>query len=67
MLAALALLLGLALLIGWEIVCLGQVVPAGRVRLPPRWVWAVACLIFIPFGGIAYLLIGRVWTRGATR
>lgn len=67
MLAALVLLLGLALLISWEILCLGQVVLAGRVRFLPRWAWAVACLIFIPLGGILYLLAGRVWTRGATR
>jgi hypothetical protein len=67
MLAALVLFLGLALLISWEILCLGQVVLAGRVRFLPRWVWAVACLIFIPLGGILYLLAGRVWTRGATR
>jgi hypothetical protein len=66
MLAALVLLLGLALLIGWEILCLGQVVLAERVRFLPRWLWAVACLIFIPLGGILYLLVGRVWTRGAT-
>jgi len=66
MLAALVLLLGLALLIGWEILCLGQVVLAERVRFLPRWVWAVACLIFIPLGGILYLLAGRVWTHGAT-
>jgi hypothetical protein len=37
------------------------------VRFLPRWVWAVACLIFIPLGGILYLLVGRVWTHGATR
>ena len=41
MLAALVLLLGLALLIGWEILCLGQVVLAERVRFLPRWLWAV--------------------------
>jgi Phospholipase_D-nuclease N-terminal len=64
MLAALVLLLGLALLIGWEILCLGQVVLAERVRFLPRWAWAVACLIFIPLGGILYLLVGRVWTPG---
>jgi hypothetical protein len=50
-LAALALLLGFALL-------------AGRVRLLPRWAWAIACLIFIPLGGVLYLLAGRVWARG---
>jgi Phospholipase_D-nuclease N-terminal len=66
MLAALVLLLSLAILIGWEILCLGQVVLAERVRFLPRWLWAVACLIFIPIGGIFYLLVGRVWTRGAS-
>jgi hypothetical protein len=66
-LAALALLLGLALLIGWEILCLGQVVLAERVRFLPRWAWAVACLIFIPLGGLLYLLVGRAWTHGISR
>lgn len=67
MLAVLVLLLGLALLIGWEILCLSQVFLADRVRLLPRWLWAVACLIFIPVGGMLYLLIGRVWTPNAVR
>ncbi len=67
MLAALVLLLGLALLVRLEILCLGQVAMAERVRFLPRWIWAVACLIFIPLGGIPYLLIGRMWTRGAIR
>jgi hypothetical protein len=61
MLAALVLLLGFALLVGWEVLCLGQVVLADRVRSLPWWVWAVACLIFIPLGGILFLLLGRVW------
>ena len=67
MLAALVLLLGLALLVGWEVLCLGEVARAERVRLLPRWLWAVACLILIPAGGILYLLVGRVWHRGAAR
>jgi hypothetical protein len=66
-LAALVLLAGFALLIGWEIVCLRQVVLAERVRFLPRSVWAVACLILIPLGGILYLLIGRPWTRNTAR
>ena len=67
MLAALVLLLGLALLFGWEILCLGQVIQAERVRFLPRWIWAVASLIFIPLGGILYLAVGRVWPRNVTR
>jgi hypothetical protein len=67
MLAALVLLLGFALLVGWEVLCLGQVVLSDRVRFLPRWVWAVACLIFIPLGGALFLLLGRVWGRAAVR
>ena len=67
MAAALVLLAAVALVVGWEVLCLGEVVRADRVRFLPRWAWAVACLIFIPFGGILYLLAGRVWIRSGTR
>ena len=67
MAAALVLLAAVALFVGWEVLCLGEVVRADQVRFLPRWAWAVACLIFIPFGGILYLLAGRVWIRGGTR
>jgi hypothetical protein len=63
-LAALVLLLGFALLAGWEVLCLGGLLRADRVRLLPRWASAIACLIFIPLGGVLYLLAGRVWARG---
>jgi hypothetical protein len=65
--AALVVLLGLALVVGWEILCLRQVALAERVRFLPRWVWAVACLIQIPLGGVLFLLFDRVWQRAATR
>jgi Phospholipase_D-nuclease N-terminal len=65
--AALVLLAAVALVVGWEVLCLGEVIRADRVRFLPRWVWAVACLLLIPFGGIVYLLAGRVWPRGGTR
>jgi len=65
LLAALVLLLGLALLTGWEILCLGDVFRAESVRLLPRWAWAVGCLFLIPLGGVLYFLVGRVWTRRA--
>jgi hypothetical protein len=60
-LAALVVILGLVLLVGWLTWCLRQVFLAQRVRFLPRWVWAVVCLVSIPFGGILYLLVGRVW------
>jgi Phospholipase_D-nuclease N-terminal len=67
MLAALVLLGAFALVVGWEVLCLAEVIRAGQVRFLPRWVWAVACLLMIPFGGILYLLVGRVWGRAAAR
>ena len=67
MLAALVLLGAFALVASWELLCLAEVIRADRVRFLPRWVWAVACLIVIPFGGILYLLVGRVWGHGAAR
>ena len=53
----------LALLAAWVIFFLNDLTYAERVRFLPRWLWAVLCLITIPLGGIAYLLIGRVWKR----
>ncbi len=67
MLAALALLGAFALAVGWELLCLAEVIRADRVRFLPRWVWAVACLFMIPVGGILYLLVGRVWGHAAAR
>jgi hypothetical protein len=67
MLAALVLLLAFALVVGWEVLCLGEVLRAGRVRFLPRWLWAAACLFMIPAGGVLFLLLGRVWSRPARR
>jgi hypothetical protein len=57
----------LGLLAAWEIFCLNDLARAERVRFLPRWAWVIACLISIPVGGIAYLLIGRVWQRHPAR
>ena len=51
--------------VGWEIFCLANLARADEGRFLPRWAWAIACLIQIPLGGVAYLAIGRVWTRRA--
>jgi hypothetical protein len=29
------------------------------VRYLPKWAWALICLLSVPLGGIAYLLVGR--------
>ena len=67
MLAALVLLFAFALVVCWEVFCLADLVRADRVRFFPKWVWAVACLIQIPLGGVLYLLLGRVWGRDPAR
>jgi hypothetical protein len=67
MLAAVVLLGGFALVVGWEVLCLAEVIRADGVRWLPRWVWALACLFLIPVGGILYLLVGRVWGHGTAR
>jgi len=59
--------IGAVALIGsWEVFLLTDLAAAERVRLLPRWVWALACLFQIPLGGIAYLIFGRVWKRAGT-
>jgi Phospholipase_D-nuclease N-terminal len=30
-----------------------------EVRYLPKWVWALLCVVWVPFGGIAYLLVGK--------
>lgn len=29
------------------------------VKHLPKWAWAAACVLSVPLGGIAYLLVGR--------
>lgn len=33
--------------------------PASRVRVLPKWVWVLLCVISTPLGGILYLTLGR--------
>lgn len=28
-------------------------------RYLPKWAWAIVCVVTIPLGGLAYLLVGR--------
>jgi hypothetical protein len=67
MLADLVLILAAILVVGlvaaWEVFCLTDLTRAEKMRLLPRWAWAVGWLIQIPLGGVLYLLIGRAWQR----
>lgn len=44
----------------FEVFCLVDLVRAEEVRFVPRWAWAIICIIAIPLGGVAYLLLGKV-------
>jgi hypothetical protein len=48
------------LAIGFAVVCLLDLSRGGPVRHLPRWAWAVLCL-WTPWGGIIYLVAGKVW------
>jgi hypothetical protein len=39
--------------------CLVDLARATDVRYLPRWLWAIICVISVPLGGIAYLILGR--------
>ena len=56
-LAALIPLIVLA--VAFEVFCLVDLKRAQEVRYLPKWVWAIICLISIPIGAVAYLLLGR--------
>jgi hypothetical protein len=47
------------LAIAFVVYCVVDVV-RHDVRYLPKWMWALVCVVSIPFGGIVYLLIGRV-------
>lgn len=51
------------LVVVWEAFCLHDLARADRVRYLPKWGWAVVCLLSIPWGGIAYVIFGRVTRR----
>jgi hypothetical protein len=53
----------LALAGGFVVFCLVDLVRAEDVRYLPRWGWAILCIglgLTIPWGGILYLVVGRV-------
>jgi hypothetical protein len=56
-LRALAPLLLLAVaLMAYALVDLAR---APNVRYLPKWAWAIICVLSIPFGPLAYLMLGR--------
>ena len=47
---------------GFDGFCLYDLARARQVRVLPKWVWAIICLISFPLGGIIYLTLGHEWT-----
>ena len=54
-----AILLGVLLLVAFDVFCLVHLAAADRVRFLPGLLWAVAIVCVSPFGGLVYLL----WQR----
>ena len=56
----------LVLAAGFVVFCEVDLARAEEVRCLPKWVWAIFCMgigLTIPFGGIAYLVFGKVRRR----
>ncbi len=45
--------------LGFVAYCLFDLAKSEQVRGLPRWAWAVVIVVFMPLGGLAYLLAGR--------
>jgi Phospholipase_D-nuclease N-terminal len=56
-----AILLGVLLVVAFEVFCLVHLAAADRVRFLPKFAWAII-VCASPFGGIAYLLCQR-WPK----
>ncbi|MGD0069152.1 MAG: PLDc N-terminal domain-containing protein [Streptosporangiaceae bacterium] len=54
-----AILLGVLLLVAFDLFCLVHLAAADRVRFLPKLAWAVAVVCISPFGGLVYLLSQR--------
>jgi ABC-2 type transport system ATP-binding protein len=55
----------IAVLVVLVAACLTDLVRGGRPRNLPRWAWAILICAVIPWGGLAYLAVGRTGRRGA--
>jgi hypothetical protein len=56
---AIAILLGVLLVVAFDVFCLVQLAAADRARFLPKLVWAVVIVCISPLGGAAYLFCQR--------
>jgi membrane protein implicated in regulation of membrane protease activity len=57
-----AILLGILLVIAFDLFCLVDLAVAGRARFLPKLAWAVVIVCISPLGGLGYLL-SRRWPK----
>ena len=57
---AVAAIVVLAAAVVFVVFCLVNLARAARVRYLPKWAWAPIICLIIPWGGLAYLIFGRV-------
>ena len=54
-----AILIGILLVVAFDVICLVDLATADRVRFLPKFVWAAAIVCVSPLGGLGYLLSRR--------
>jgi hypothetical protein len=59
-----AILLGVLLLVAFDVFCLVRLAAADRVRFLPKLAWAVVIVCISPLGGLVYLLAQR-WPKAS--
>lgn len=62
-----AILLGIALVVVFDIVCLVRLATADDAKSLPKFVWAVLIVFGSPVGGLLYLLAQRLPKRSRSR
>lgn len=63
----LAILLGVLLVIAFDVLCLAHLGTSDRVHPLPRLAWAVLIVCVSPLGGAAYLFWQRLRSHGSVR
>jgi hypothetical protein len=54
-----AIMLGIVLVVAFDLWCLAHLAAADRVRFLPKLAWGAAIVCITPLGGAAYLLAAR--------
>jgi hypothetical protein len=47
--------------VGFTFYCLIDLARAKEVRSLSQGVWMLICLVSMPWGGIVYMMVGKVW------